>query len=258
MKQEEIMSALMTLKLNAMARDFVEVAKVAEKKSLTFEQYLGALVRAEVAEKHAARVRRFIKEAGFPVVKTESGFDFKRRTGITERQFNRLLEGTFLKEAMNIVFFGSFSVGKTHLALALTHGLCQRGHRCLFTSTNNLIEQMLLAKKDGTILKLMKKLDRYDLIACDELGYIPQEPAGADLFFQLISQRSERRSLVITTNLTYSEWDKVFLNPLTTSAAVERIVANCETFHIQGPSWRKEMAKKKQELLTEDQSETTT
>ena len=258
MNHDETLSALKGLKLHAMARDFIEAAKMAEKRSLTFEQYLAGLVQAELKEKHAARVQRFIKEAGFPIVKTEAAFDFKRITGITEKQFKRLGHGDFLKESMNVVFFGSFSVGKTHLALALTHGLCQKGHRCLFTPTNNLIEQMLLAKKDGTILKLMKRLDRYELIVCDELGYIPQEPAGADLFFQLISQRSERKSLAITTNLTYSEWDKVFINPLTTSAAVERIVANCETFHIQGPSWRKEMAKKKQDLLTASQSETTT
>jgi DNA replication protein DnaC len=255
---EEIKTTLLGLKLSAMARDFVEAAKLAEKKQLTYEQYLANLTLAEFNERHSAKVRRFIKEAGLPMVKTEADFDFKKRTGITDKQFARLTDGVFLKEATNIVFYGDFSVGKTHLALALAHNLCQKGYRCLFTPTNILIEQMILAKKNQTILNLMKRLDRYDLIVCDELGYIPQEPQGADLFFQLISQRSERKSIAITTNLTYSEWEKIFLNPLTTSAAVERIIANCETFHIKGPSWRKEMAKKKLDSLTTSQTETTT
>ena len=258
MNHEELLSALKGLKLNAMARDFIEGARVAEKKQLTFEQYLSGLIQTELNERHASKVKRFVKEAGFPMIKTGEGFDFKKRTGITEQQFNRLSQGTFLKEAMNIIFFGDFSVGKTHLALALANNLCQKGYRCLFAPTNTLIDQMLLAKKNQTILNLMKRLDRYDLIVCDELGYVPQEAAGADLFFQLISQRSERKSLAITTNLTYSEWEKIFLNPLNTSAAVERIIANCETFHVKGPSWRKEMAKKKLESLTVSQAETIT
>lgn len=258
MNNAELNNALTGLKLTAMARDFVEAAKVAEKAQFTFEQYLSQLVQTELQERHASRVKRYVKEATFPMVKTQSTFDFKKRTGITEQQFKRLTEGHFLKEATNIVFYGESSVGKTHLALALAHSLCEKGYRCLFTPTNTLIEQLILAKKNQTILNLTKRLDRYDLIVCDELGYIPQEPQGADLFFQLISQRSERRSLAITTNLTYSEWEKIFLNPLTTAAAVERIIANCETFHVKGPSWRKEMAKKKLESLTLSQDEITT
>jgi DNA replication protein DnaC len=256
MKNEELMMSLKALKLNAMSRDFIEIAKVAEQSNFTYEQYLDLLVKAELLEKHSQRVKKLIKEAGFLKIKTIENFDFKKRTGITEKQFERLAQGEFLKEATNIVFFGEFSVGKTHLALSLAHRLCEKGYRCLFTPTNTLIEQMLVAKKNQTLLRLMKKLDRYDLIVCDELGYIPQEPAGADLFFQLISQRSERKSIAITTNLTYSEWDKVFINPLTTSAAVERIIANCETFNVKGPSWRKEMAKLKQEHLTSSHIET--
>lgn len=257
MNPEEMMNQMKELKLSAMARDFTEVAKLAEKKKFTYEEYLEKLIQAEVSERHGSRVKRFIREAGFPQIKTAENFDFKSRTGITEKQFERLAQGEFLKDGTNIVLFGEFSVGKTHLALALAHRLCEKGYRILFTSTHTLIEQMLLAKKNQTILNLMKKLDRYDLIACDELGYIPEEPAGADLLFQLISQRSERKSLLITTNLTYSEWDKVFLNPLTTSAAVERIIASAETFNIKGPSWRKQMAKNKQALLTTSQNEST-
>ncbi len=252
MNHEKLIENLKTLKLDSISRNFVEAAILAEKKNLTYEGYLSGLIDEELGEKHAIKVKRLIKEASFPVMKTFEEFDFKKRTGITEKQFIRLTTGDFLREATNIVFFGDFSVGKSHLATVLAYKLCEKGFRCLFTPTNTLIEKMIVAKKNSTILNLMKKLDRYDLIVCDELGYIPQEPVGADLFFQLISQRSERKSLAITTNLTYSEWDKIFLNPLTTSAAVERIIANCETYNIKGPSHRKEMAKKKQETLTQE------
>ena len=156
----------------------------------------------------------------------------------------RLAQGQWLKEPSHVVFYGSFGMGKSHLAMSLVRSLCQQGYRCLWTTTHGLIEQMRESKKELTLNTLLKKLDRFDLIACDELGYTASCQEGADLFFQFISQRYERKSLMMTTNLTYSEWDQVFLNPITTAAAVDRIIHNCETFNIEGKeSWRTESAK---------------
>ena len=135
-------------------------------------------------------------------------------------------------------------VGKSHLAEALTRELCQLGYRCLYTSVSSVIAELTLAQKNLTLTQYFKKLDRYDLITLDELGFTPESKDGADLFFQLISQRYERKSIIITTNLTYSEWNKVFLNPITTAAAVDRIIHHCETFNIQGDSGRTEEAEK--------------
>jgi len=137
----------------------------------------------------------------------------------------------------------------------VTQKLCLEGFRCYFTSVHNLIADLLKAKQDLTLTSLFKKLDRYDLITCDELGYTAHDQAGADLFFQLISQRAERKSFIITTNLTYSEWDKVFISPLSTTAAVDRIIHNCETFNIRGPSGRKLAAEKRQASLTQQPKE---
>ena len=247
MKHDELITKLKELRLTGMAAQYVEAAKIAEKEKLTYEQYLAKLVEVETEIKRYAKIKRLLHEAKLPLRKTMESYDFSLRTGITAKQFNRLAEGNFVREAANVVFYGSFGVGKTHLSMSLTTLLCEKGFKCYFTSTHALIAELLKAKNDLTLVSFLKRLDRFDLIVCDELGYIPQEQAGADLFFQLISQRDERKSLLITTNLTYSEWDKVFLNPFSTQAAVDRIIRNCETFNIDGESFRKITAKKRQQ-----------
>ncbi len=245
MNHEELLMGLRKLFLHEISREYIEVSKLAEKERKTYEQYLANLVQIELRAKHQQRVKRLIHQAKLPLNKSLETYNFDLRTGITAQQFNRLAEGDFVRQAINIVFFGSFGVGKTHLAITLTERLCGRGFKCFFTSTHALINQLLAAKRDLTLASLLKRLDAYDVLACDELGYIPHDQDGADLFFQLISQRTERKSMIITTNLTYSEWDRVFLNPTTTAAAVDRIIYKCETFNIGGENWRALTAKKR-------------
>jgi DNA replication protein DnaC len=259
LKHEELISGLKQLHLNDMATQYVEIAKHSEKEKRTYEQYLAKLVQIELAAKHQQKVARLIKEAKIPLHKGLDGYNFDVRTGITAKQFNRLATGEFVRKAENVVFFGSFGVGKTHLAIALTGILCSAGFRCLHTTTHGLINQLLAAKRDLALASLFKRLDKYDLIVCDELGYVPHDQDGADLFFQLISQRSERKSLLITTNLTYSEWDQVFLNARTTAAAVDRVIHHCETFNIGGETWRGLIAKKRftEKELTDTASQVT-
>lgn len=245
MKHEELIASLKRLHLTAIAHGYSEVARQCEQSKKTFEQYLAALIAMEVAHKRTCRLSRYVKEAKLPKDRSLEGYDFKCRTGISEQQVRRLAEGTFVRQAWNIVFYGSFGVGKSHLALALTRMLCEAGFRCLFISTHDLILGLLDAQKNLTLAAEFRRLDRFDLVTLDELGFTPQSSDGANLFFQFISQRNERKSLLITTNLTYSEWDKVFINTLTTAAAVDRIIHKCETFNILGPSWRAEEAKKR-------------
>ncbi len=248
MTHEELTKDLTALGLSTMAREYVEAAKAAEKKRNTYEQYLGILAKLELQAKLEARRQRLIQAAKLPRTKRIETYDWRNREGITLEQFNRLATGEFLREASNVVFFGDIGVGKSHLAEALIVKLCEHGKKCYFTSTHTLIEQMIEAKKNLTLTSLFKRIDRFDFLVLDELGYLPQTSEGADLLFQLISQRDERKSLLITTNLTFSEWDKVFVNPLNTAAAVDRIIHKCETFNIRGPSWRSETAKKRNAL----------
>ena len=237
---------LKKLYLPTMAEGYVEVSKLSEKSKQTYEQYLATLVELELNGKHRQKVERLTVAAKIPLRKSTESYDFNSRTGITAQEFARLSTGQFVREMGNVVFFGSYGMGKTHLASALTQSLCEAGFKCLFKTSHGLINELTLAKRDLSLTSLLKRLDRFDVIICDELGYVPHDPDGADLFFQLIAQRAERRSLVITTNLTFSEWEKVFINPRTTAAAVDRIILNCETFNICGvESWREAQAKKK-------------
>lgn len=245
MNHEELVSGLKQLYLSTMAQDYAEIARRSEDSKCTYEQYLAALVEIELENKQKTKINRLIKHAGLLRQKNIADYDFKSRTGITVQQMNRLATGQFLREGSNVVFYGHVGVGKSHLAEGLTHALCHAGFKCLFMTVKNLINDLLVAQKSLSLASLFKKLDRYDLITLDELGYHPHDKEGADLFFQFISHRYERKSLIITTNLTYSEWDKVFLNPISTAAAVDRIIHKCETFNVKGPSWRTEEARRR-------------
>ena len=236
---------LQELKLTGMMENYSDSALRAQRDNNTYEEYLHSLAKLEVDLRKNRRVQRLKHEAQLPILKDLVNYDFNAVKGISAKEMNRLSTGEFIKKGGNIVFFGSFGLGKTHLAIGLIQLLCEKNIKCLFTSTSGLIEKLIEAKNALKLSELWKRLDRFDLIACDELGYIPESKEGADLFFQFISQRYERKSLLITTNLTYSEWDKVFLNEITTAAAVDRIIHDCETFTLSGTSRRLTDAKRK-------------
>ncbi len=252
MKHETLIEGLKKLRLNAIAADYSEVARQCEMKNVTYEQFLAKLIEIETESKRHSKVSRLIKKANLPRGKVLKTYDFTKRTGVTARQIERLAQGDFLRSGGNIVFYGTFGVGKSHLAEGLTRAISEKGYRCLFTTAHQLIDDLVSAQQSLSLASLFKKLDRIDLLTLDELGYSPHSKEGADLFFQLISQRYERRSTLFTTNLTYSEWDKVFINPTTTAAAVDRIIHRCETFNIAGDSWRAEEAKRRAQESKKD------
>lgn len=245
MSIQELTHNLKELRLNAIQEHYADTALMANQKGHTYEEFLNNLLRSELELRKQKRMARLKRDAKLPLPKSIESYDFSSITGITPTEINKLATGEFVKKAQNLVFYGSFGLGKTHLTIGLIEKLCELNLRCLFTSTNALIEQLTEAQKELRLSDIWKKLDRYDVIACDELGYIPQTKEGADLFFQFISQRYERKSLMITTNLPYSEWDKVFLNETTTAAAVDRIIHRCKTYSLKGPSRRLTEAKGK-------------
>ena len=146
MKHEELIASLKQLHLTAMAQGYSEVARQCEQSKKTYEQYLAALTAMEIAHKRGCRLARYVKEAKLPKDRRLEDYDFKCRTGISEQQVRRLAEGTFIHQAWNVVFFGGFGVGKSHLALALTKLLCEGGFRCLFISTHELIQSLIDAQ----------------------------------------------------------------------------------------------------------------
>lgn len=255
MTHEELLSSLTELRLTAFKHDYADFARIADRDNKTYEQYLAMLVEKELVVRQESKSKRLIKEAKLPLIKDLASYDYKDVAGITARDIGRLSTGEFIKKASNVVLYGTFGIGKTHLAIGLALALCENKFRCLFTGTSSLIEMLLEAKNNLSIASTWKKLDSYDLIICDELGYIPQTKEGADLFFQFIAQRYERKSLLITTNLTYSEWDKVFLSETTTAAAVDRIIHHCETFNIESDSWRRKKALMKTKNKNKNENE---
>ena len=242
---KDLKSILKELRLTEFLSQYEDVVKVAEKENKSYEDFLLMLAHEELKTRENNRIKRTLADSKIPVSKEIENFEFKNRKGVTVQEIKRLAEGHFIKSAGNIVFYGGTGVGKTHLAIALVKKLCEKGFKCLYTRTDRLIEQLIAAKRDYTLGSVWKKFDKYDLIACDELGFLSQTQEGSDLFFQFISERYERKSLMITTNLAYTEWGQVFLNPITTAAAVDRIIHNCETFTITGDSHRVTAALKK-------------
>lgn len=235
----ELNRILKDFKLSGIANNFNNLAKLAEKEKYTYEQYLSTLIEKELQIRQVNRTKRLLLQAKLPVYKTIAEFDFKLIEGITKSQWEEIASGEFVKNKTNLVLFGTFGVGKTHLATSLLVELSQKGIPCLFTSTHKIIQEMLQAKEKLILNQLFKKLDRYEVILFDELGYVPESEDGGNLFFQLISDRSERKSIIITTNLTFSEWDKVFSNKLSTAAAIERVIHKSKVINLKGPSKRK-------------------
>lgn len=245
MELETLIKNLKEIKLPTFSKEYLEVARLCEKEQKPYEQYLAILAKQEVADRKLKKAQKFLKEAKLPVDKDLEEFDFSIRTGITKKQAYRLAEGDFLDKAENVIFYGSFGVGKSHLAMSIVKKLTEKGKRCYFISTQKLISILIEAQQNLKLSSLFKRLDKFDLIVLDELGYTPQNKEGADLFFQFISDRYERKSLMITTNLTFSEWEKVFLDPITTQAAIDRIIHNSQTFNFVGASFRAETAKRR-------------
>ncbi len=235
----ELNQILKDFRLSGIANNFIEIAKKSEQEKYTYEQYLSLLVEKEISTRKLNKTKRLLTSAKIPIIKHIDDVNFSLVEGFSKRQWDELATGEFIRQKTNLVLFGSFGVGKTHLATSLLIHLCQQGISCLFTTTHKIIQEMLISQEKLLLNQFFKKLDKYDVILFDELGYVPQSEEGGNLFFQLISDRAERKSIIITTNLTFSEWDKVFANKLSTAAAIERVIHKSKVYNIKGPSKRK-------------------
>ena len=253
MNHLQLTESLKHLRLQTFANELQNLTMQAETKRLSYGQFLAELVQAEISYRAAQRKKTLLAQSKVNSNKDLCDYNYTLREGISEKQITRLSQGEWLKTGTNLVLYGDIGVGKTHLAAGLIKKLCELNYRCYYSTTAKLIEDLSKAKRDLDLAGYMKRLDKFDLLVCDELGYSPQNQEGGDLFFQLIAHRYERKSILITTNLPYSEWQKVFYNPVTTAAAVDRIIHHCETINIMGPSGRTTHAKEKmQEKLTSE------
>jgi DNA replication protein DnaC len=240
----DITDLLSYLKLPYIREHYEPIAQIAARKQWTHIHYLSELIKEESNLKKDRTIQRRIRMARFPVVKTLDQFNWSWPKKINKPQIQNLFRLKFIESQTNVVFIGGVGLGKTHLASALGYQACLKGHTVLFTSAIDSINNLISSQKKGLLKQELKKYLKPDLLIMDELGYLPIDNKGADLLFQIISQRYEQGSIIITTNRVFKEWPKIFNNDSTlTSALLDRLLHHVEATLIEGDSYRmKEVA----------------
>jgi DNA replication protein DnaC len=236
---DELSPQLAYLNLPFMEGHFDELAGKAAEGQWSHVNYLERLVEGEVAQRQdRARVRR-IKEARFPVIKTLDQFDFTWPDKINRLLVQDLFRLKFIQDKANVILVGGVGLGKSHLAIALAYAACEAGHHVRFTTAIDSINKLSAAQNAGRLASELRQYTRPELLVMDELGYLPIDHRGADLLFQIISERYERGSIVLTTNKVFKQWPSIFNNDATlTSAILDRVLHHAEPVIIEGKSYR--------------------
>lgn len=241
---------LKSVKLPSFASSHEQVARQAEREGWSFTTYLRRLTETELEDRRIRKIERLLKASRLPKDKTLATLDMSRFPTKVQRQLPALTEGHFLKRAENILAFGLPGRGKTHLACAIGHELVQKGHSVLFTPAFRLVQGLLTAKRDLLLDKELRRLDRFEAVIIDDIGYIQQEREEVEVLFTFLAERYERRSVLITSNLVFSQWDKIFKDPMTTAAAIDRLVHHCAILELTGSSYRTDKALNQNQVTT--------
>lgn len=212
------------LRLPTIAVIFDQTRQIAQREDWSLESFVLTLLEQELAGRHQRRIERLTKQAQLPPGKTFATFDQSRLPLRIRRQLPHLCSGEVLARADNILFFGLPGTGKTHAAASLGYEWVQGGHSVLFTPTYKLVGRLLRAKRDYELERELRRLDRFEAVILDDIGYVQQSREEMEVLFTFLAERYERRSVVITSNLVFSQWDQIFKNPLTTAAAIDRVV----------------------------------
>ena len=230
---EQIEQYMRTLKLGGMAREWRSVEFQSK------EQYVRELLELELREREANRINRMVKTAGFQVIKTLDDFVWNQNIELPVGLTREYMEGLqFLKPRENLIFLGSVGTGKTHLATAIALAACQAGRRVRFFTAASLANLLLERNNKGTLNSFQENLKRVELIVVDEIGFVPLHKESAELLFQVISDCYERRSLIITSNLEFSQWNTVFGDNRLTAALIDRLIHHSHIVIFSGESYR--------------------
>ena len=237
---------LKALRLPTMRSAFAEVADHARAESLSYEQFFLELVERECDVRRQHRIERALRASGLPLEKTLKSFDRKRLPRKVDAHINVLLEGTFLDRCENVLAFGPPGSGKTHLLCAIGQELVYQDRRVLFRRCDMLVQELLVAKRDLELPRKLKQLSRFDALLIDDIGYVQQGREEMEVLFNLLAHRYERGSVMITSNLPFSQWEQIFKDPMTTVAAIDRLVHHSVVLELNIPSYRLETSRKKQ------------
>lgn len=249
-RDRAVLPLLLTqLRLPTMKRLWEDVAQEAEGKGWTGPKYLSHLCEHEIADRDRRRLGRRLTEAQLPKGKTLESYDFSNIAGISKGKITGLASGdVWIKEGMNVLIFGPSGVGKTHLAAAIGEKLIEVGFRVLFSRTTELVQKLQSAKKALSLPAAIEKLDKYDCLVLDDFGYVQKDELETSVLFELICERYERKSMIITCNQPFKDWDRIFADKQMAVAAVDRLVHHATIFEIEAESYRrKEAIKKKKE-----------
>jgi len=237
-RTEVVTTYLKQLRLNRMARDCTSAAREAEQRGLGYLGYLQGLLEGELAQRHEQQLRQRLKAAAFPYQKRLEDFDFSLVPSVSKVRLLELAQGAFLAGHDNVLFIGPSGMGKTHLLMGLGRSLALAGYRVLFRSAVTLATELEVAHKELRLPRQLAQYRRFDLVLVDELGYLPFAKPTAELLFQFFSDRYERASVALTSNLAFAQWTQVFGNEQMTAALLDRLVHRSHILAMEGESFR--------------------
>lgn len=241
---KELERCLKSLCLSGVRQYYEELSHVAEQESMRYEEYLLELLLRECEARFNNRILRLLRESKLPLEKSLDNFNMKRLPPKVQYQVKALVDGTFLDRKENILAFGNPGSGKTHLLCAIGQELVRKNRRVLYTTCSLLVQELLIAKRELELAKVLKKLSRFDAIIIDDLGYVQQEREEMEVLFTLLAERYERGSVMITSNLPFSKWEAIFKDPMVTAAAIDRLVHHSVILELNIASYRMAEAKK--------------
>lgn len=226
------------LRLPSVAENYLALARQAEEKSELYPDYLRNLLEQELSLRDLNRRRRLLKQAKFPITYTMDTYDFSAVPSLSKQKVLQLAQCDFIRKRENIVLVGEIGTGKTHLASALGYAACESGYKVRFFSAASLINQLIEAQEKQTLSRLENSLLKHQLIIIDELGFVPFSQQGAQILFTFLSQRYQRGSVIITTNLPFTEWTQVFHDDRLLGALLDRLTHSCHILEFAAESYR--------------------
>jgi DNA replication protein DnaC len=235
---------LQELHLPAVRAQYEAVGRQATAEQWSYADYLLELVQQECQQRQRHRIERLLKTSKLPLEKSWAALDLKRLPTKVVQQLRGLLSGEFVERQENVLVFGPPGSGKTHAVCALAQELARSGRRVLFTTCALLVQELLAAKRDLTLKALLKRLGQWQALVIDDLGYVQHSREEMEVLFVLLAERYERGSVLVTSNLAFSQWEQIFKDPMTTAAAIDRLVHHSVIVELNVPSYRAEAAKK--------------